>query len=105
MEYENFPIRFLGIRYSSNRHRHQADLGGPPRWGVFVLPASNCTNRPKSVHKMTLWLLKKNGLGPKRLSRCYIGADARIRTVDLLITNQLLYQLSYAGLGLRILAG
>ena len=27
------------------------------------------------------------------------GADARIRTVDLLITNQLLYQLSYAGLG------
>lgn len=54
---------------------------------------------------MTLWLLKKNGLGPKRLSRCYIGADARIRTVDLLITNQLLYQLSYAGLGLRILAG
>ena len=26
------------------------------------------------------------------------GADARIRTADLLITNQLLYQLSYIGL-------
>ena len=25
------------------------------------------------------------------------GADARTRTADLLITNQLLYQLSYAG--------
>ncbi len=33
------------------------------------------------------------------------GADARIRTVDLLITNQLLYQLSYAGLGVGILSG
>ena len=27
-----------------------------------------------------------------------IGAGARARTADLLITNQLLYQLSYAGL-------
>jgi hypothetical protein len=27
------------------------------------------------------------------------GAPARIRTADLLITNQLLYQLSYKGLG------
>ncbi len=27
------------------------------------------------------------------------GADERIRTADLLITNQLLYQLSYVGLG------
>ena len=26
------------------------------------------------------------------------GADGRIRTADLLITNQLLYQLSYIGL-------
>ena len=26
-----------------------------------------------------------------------IGADGRIRTGDLLITNQLLYQLSYVG--------
>ncbi len=29
------------------------------------------------------------------------GADDRIRTGDLLITNQLLYQLSYVGLGRR----
>ena len=28
---------------------------------------------------------------------CFIGADSRSRTHDLLITNQLLYQLSYAG--------
>jgi hypothetical protein len=27
------------------------------------------------------------------------GADTKIRTRDLLITNQLLYQLSYAGVG------
>ena len=27
------------------------------------------------------------------------GADARTRTADLLITNQLLYQLSYVGVG------
>ncbi len=31
------------------------------------------------------------------------GADTRIRTVDLLITSQLLYQLSYAGNVARIL--
>ena len=29
----------------------------------------------------------------------FIGADTKIRTRDLLITNQLLYQLSYAGVG------
>jgi hypothetical protein len=29
-----------------------------------------------------------------------IGAGSRIRTDDLLITNQLLYQLSYAGISL-----
>jgi hypothetical protein len=35
----------------------------------------------------------------------YDGAGRRIRTDDLLITNQLLYQLSYAGaIWLRILA-
>lgn len=31
----------------------------------------------------------------KRLNLCYYGADEEIRTLDLLITNQLLYQLSY----------
>ena len=29
--------------------------------------------------------------------RTFIGAEARNRTADLLITNQLLYQLSYLG--------
>ena len=33
--------------------------------------------------------------------RGFIGAGRRIRTDDLLITNQLLYQLSYAGKKLR----
>jgi hypothetical protein len=31
-------------------------------------------------------------------SSIYEGAGSRIRTDDLLITNQLLYQLSYAGI-------
>ncbi len=35
---------------------------------------------------------------------CLSGADVGIRTPDLLITNQLLYQLSYIGL-LSILKG
>ncbi len=34
----------------------------------------------------------------KRLTLCYYGADEEIRTLDLLITNQLLYQLSYIGI-------
>ena len=33
-----------------------------------------------------------------------IGADERNRTVDLLITNELLYQLSYIGTKLKIIA-
>ena len=33
------------------------------------------------------------------LTRTFAGADARIRTGDLRITNALLYQLSYTGLG------
>ena len=37
---------------------------------------------------------------PAELSDCVsIGANARIRTADLLITNQLLYRLSYVGPG------
>ena len=32
-----------------------------------------------------------------KLTAIYVGAGSRIRTDDLLITNQLLYQLSYAG--------
>ncbi len=31
------------------------------------------------------------------ISRAFNGADGRTRTGDLLITNQLLYQLSYVG--------
>ena len=40
----------------------------------------------------------KNGLREKILVTHYIyGATERSRTADLLITNQLLYQLSYGG--------
>ncbi len=35
---------------------------------------------------------------PSAALRAKAGADSRIRTDDLLITNQLLYQLSYAGI-------
>jgi hypothetical protein len=36
-------------------------------------------------------------MGVLPVARFYNGAGSRIRTDDLLITNQLLYQLSYAG--------
>ncbi len=35
--------------------------------------------------------------GKYYLSYCFYGADTKNRTRDLLITNQLLYHLSYAG--------
>lgn len=35
----------------------------------------------------------------------FIGADARIRTADLRITNALLYRLSYIGAGGRSIIG
>ena len=48
---------------------------------------------------------KKKGAFPgNRAFFCLSGADVGIRTPDLLITNQLLYQLSYIGL-LSILKG
>ena len=42
--------------------------------------------------------LKKRGLTFKPTPSKCTGADVGIRTPDLLITNQLLYQLSYIGL-------
>ena len=43
--------------------------------------------------------------GPRRqVYFCDSGAGTRSRTRDLLITNQLLYQLSYAGLKHELLA-
>ncbi len=50
-------------------------------------------------------LLSKNGqkvakrkIGPPTLTSIHEGAGYRVRTDDLLITNQLLYQLSYTGI-------
>ena len=48
---------------------------------------------------LSTWCLHtKKRLTMEALSRCLYGAGTRNRTTDLLITNQLLYQLSYAGL-------
>ncbi len=47
----------------------------------------------------TAWILSQDLLRVNKMPLFYkenIGAGARIRTGDLLITNQLLYQLSYA---------
>ena len=46
-----------------------------------------------------LWFInKKRGFGlTDRIPFKFFGADERSRTADLLITNQLLYQLSYVG--------
>jgi hypothetical protein len=41
--------------------------------------------------------LAENGCGLTTTTDLQSGAGSRIRTDDLLITNQLLYQLSYAG--------
>ena len=41
--------------------------------------------------------MAKRTFGAIDQSLIYDGAGSRIRTDDLLITNQLLYQLSYAG--------
>ena len=46
--------------------------------------------------------LGRRPVSGRRVSKCLIwnqkyGADERTRTVDLLITNELLYQLSYIG--------
>ena len=42
--------------------------------------------------------MSKQALAILRAKSIYEGAGSRIRTDDLLITNQLLYQLSYAGI-------
>ena len=49
----------------------------------------------KSVQEVSKQIFAQCGQEP-----IYEGAGRRIRTDDLLITNQLLYQLSYAGISL-----
>ncbi len=43
----------------------------------------------------------KKGFQPIKLKTLMTGAGEQTRTADLLITNQLLYHLSYAGTGLQ----
>ncbi len=52
----------------------------------------------KSKREILAKHIKKNSRLNKYEKRPVSGAPARIRTADLLITNQLLYQLSYKGL-------
>ena len=60
-----------------------------------MLVASGRHN-PNGVRPHLACRLRESGLNPaNRL--VLIGAGARNRTADLLITNQLLYQLSYSG--------
>ncbi len=53
--------------------------------------------------KNKLFILRISGSGPGQNDYLFTGptkrATERDRTADLLITNQLLYQLSYGGLG------
>ncbi len=45
------------------------------------------------------WTITVMGRRVKFLSACFYGAGEWTRTTDLLITNQLLYRLSYTGTG------
>ena len=49
----------------------------------------------KHLKKILLFIIVKKLI---KTSEEFSGAPARIRTADLLITNQLLYQLSYKGI-------
>ena len=63
----------------------------------------------QTVSRFRMWLDRRRCL-PRRQAIEHrigqvpeiIGADERTRTADLLITNQLLYQLSYVGLELTL---
>jgi hypothetical protein len=57
--------------------------------GCPILPPQKCKTSTKPI------FLRVPLIGPKSLS--INGASDEIRTRDLMITNQLLYQLSYAG--------
>ena len=59
----------------------------------MALPVFHGVRIPKASKKCPS---NSFGLPPK--TRFSEGAGSRIRTDDLLITNQLLYQLSYAGI-------
>lgn len=63
---------------------------GPER--DFVAVGSRCTTMPPTTNRVI----------NRTISKGFNGAGNRIRTRDPLITNQVLYQLSYTGNGLAI---
>jgi hypothetical protein len=67
----------------ASEFRHRASKRKP---FFDTLKCQKCPSKPSPTWNQT-WI--------------YEGADSRIRTDDLLITNQLLYQLSYAGICLE----
>jgi hypothetical protein len=50
------------------------------------------------IHRLRIREVSKQNFWPAKKGLFLEGAGRRIRTDDLLITNQLLYQLSYAGI-------
>jgi hypothetical protein len=61
-------------------------------------PKKSADDRPTPAQQsVTPGKVTPNGDGTRVFSRVSRRADARTRTGDLLITNQLLYQLSYVG--------
>lgn len=65
---------------------------------LAVLPSRDDRTKPNRARALMFVhdLRRAENGGPHKEDH---GADERIRTADLLITNQLLYQLSYVGLG------
>jgi hypothetical protein len=70
-----------------------AEVGGARRGAAA--PADQKRNAESAVASARRWVEPGGVQGPPPIN---IGAGDRTRTYDLLITNQLLYQLSYAGL-------
>ena len=96
------------IRFSAEKPRRlRRATGAPPRAGFRIHPRKRKTATPDGV---TVFLVEEGGFEPPKSTTTdlqsapfghsgtppyEIGAGGRIRTPDLLITNQLLYQLSY----------
>ena len=86
------------------RMRREATVAGEPALEITIF--ADLSKLPTTSPWLSDWL--SAAWCPGNLwDRCdyftnKTGADARTRTADLLITNQLLYQLSYAG---KLMAG
>jgi predicted nicotinamide N-methyase len=77
---------------------------------IYVIDLIAIKTIDQMDHKIVRWARTEANLQATKnpinqiFMRFNDGAGTRIRTVDLLITSQLLYQLSYAGNVVRIIA-